>query len=684
MSYSKTVYLGQTGAQTDYPVSFGFISRSHVSATVDGVDAPFTWLNDGMIRMNLAPTGDLIISRTTPNAAPIVSFVDGSTHSGEKHQTQNLQLLYVAQEIYDRVEDTIFTDGVDYDAEGKRLINLADPVDDQDAVSKLWVEAAMQSTLVQAEDARDGAEAAKLDSEAAASEAQGYRDEVFDEIPLKLSQYGSVEDGITSDSAALASASAATNPYKIPVEFEGNIAIDDLYWHLLSDANIKSQGVGHLITSEGKNGPQEMYRIDAKPDADWALNVVSAFNYEQVVPNRRGLVVTGATTLGDEPNGINSGGSQTWYGGVETSLTHDVVMLKDTGSNGGSGAPARTGYTMHRPMLFQHGKGDASVIRPYCKVTRDAGDPIEPKAQDRPTVEPYGGATVAGSDFVKLAYGEYHIRDNGYDVRGVGPNFVFSRDNDDELNESSWECIRVRSKGSKAPNVGMYFSSAESEGGFKHGIDFSGTHLTQGSAMSMREDQFIDFNSTEKKWPVSGIYHEPILGGWQVGYDSTAQAMQIRSPTQAMLEASDTQVILGGLGDSATKVRIPSADHLNETRIGTVGRTGYFSVTGDVGDYTKMAFRLFDSANLNVVAELTSDGAIDMQGVNPGVKVDGTRVLGTQQAKVDRCSNNTGGSGGLNLQFISDTNTANAITRLNNRINALIDVLEAHGLSSDV
>ena len=179
MAYSYVTYADQDGSVTDYAVSFPYIARSHVTAEVDGVSASFTWLNSATIRMDTAPTGDLVIRRTTPNSSPYVTFVNGSTHSAEKHNTQNLQLLYVAQEAYDALTSALASDGATFDANGQRITNVGDPSDDQDAATKNWVSTSMDSQVAQAEIHKDAAEAAQVAAEAAQSAAEDAADDAL-------------------------------------------------------------------------------------------------------------------------------------------------------------------------------------------------------------------------------------------------------------------------------------------------------------------------------------------------------------------------------------------------------------------------------------------------------------------------------------------------------------------------
>lgn len=139
MALAEIIYAAQSGSVTDYAVPFGFLDRDHVYATVDGASVSFTWQNDGLIRISPAPTGEVRIYRDTPKDKTEVTFVDASTHSAKKHNTQNYQNLYILQEIFDALLRRLSTDGFRWDAEGQRLTNLADPEAAQDATTRSWV-----------------------------------------------------------------------------------------------------------------------------------------------------------------------------------------------------------------------------------------------------------------------------------------------------------------------------------------------------------------------------------------------------------------------------------------------------------------------------------------------------------------------------------------------------------------
>lgn len=162
MAKSFVDYIGD-GSTTIFNISFGYIDRSHVKVYVDNTETQFAWLNDGAVVVVPAPSvGEAVrVVRETPREQ-IIDFADGETLTEQDLDTVNLQSLYLSQESADLLEGVLSTDNTgNYNSENNRITNLADPVDPQDAVTKLWAETGMTSQLAQAVSAKTAAEAAR-------------------------------------------------------------------------------------------------------------------------------------------------------------------------------------------------------------------------------------------------------------------------------------------------------------------------------------------------------------------------------------------------------------------------------------------------------------------------------------------------------------------------------------------
>lgn len=109
MANSRVLYTGN-GSTSAFNVPFGYINKSHVSVTLNGValltPMEFSWNNDTTIQMSLVPeVGDaILIKRTTPRATRLVDFTNGSVLTEAELDLAHLQHHYAIQELYDAYE----------------------------------------------------------------------------------------------------------------------------------------------------------------------------------------------------------------------------------------------------------------------------------------------------------------------------------------------------------------------------------------------------------------------------------------------------------------------------------------------------------------------------------------------------------------------------------------------------
>jgi hypothetical protein len=148
MPYSYAVYTGN-GSTTQFNVTFPYIRREHVFASIDYVNATFTWVNNTTIAISPAPgNGTRVeVRRVTPVNTPLVDFADGSTLVAADLDTNALQQTYINQE-----QDDQFADGISInsqgllDAGGKRITDVGDPTSAQDAATKTYVDTFVSQT----------------------------------------------------------------------------------------------------------------------------------------------------------------------------------------------------------------------------------------------------------------------------------------------------------------------------------------------------------------------------------------------------------------------------------------------------------------------------------------------------------------------------------------------------------
>jgi hypothetical protein len=142
MAFSYQNYTGDNATDT-FAIPFTFTDNSEISVTVDGVaESGLTFPSAASVQLTSAPaTGTLVqVRRTTDLTARSVDFASGSVLTEEDLDNSNIQTFHAAQEAVDKSNDGI-TLGADdkWDAQSKIIKNVADPVDNTDAVNKQFI-----------------------------------------------------------------------------------------------------------------------------------------------------------------------------------------------------------------------------------------------------------------------------------------------------------------------------------------------------------------------------------------------------------------------------------------------------------------------------------------------------------------------------------------------------------------
>tara|TARA_Y100000593_G_scaffold20153_2_gene40460 strand:+ start:1071 stop:2438 length:1368 start_codon:yes stop_codon:yes gene_type:complete len=142
MANSYVEFTGN-GSTTTYAIPFGFISSSHVTATVNGVATAIT-ISSGNAVFGSAPASSskIRISRNSSQTTRLVDYTQPSTLTEEDLDTDSLQAFYISQEAVDTASDSIQRDLADlqWTAASKRIKNVTNPTADQDAVTKHYLE----------------------------------------------------------------------------------------------------------------------------------------------------------------------------------------------------------------------------------------------------------------------------------------------------------------------------------------------------------------------------------------------------------------------------------------------------------------------------------------------------------------------------------------------------------------
>lgn len=167
MAYSYVNYVGD-GSTAIFSLTFPYLDQADVAVTVDGEAVTFTWSDADTVELDAAPALDAVVQirRTTDPETARVDFENGVTLTAELLDQAFLQHLYLSQESLDAYTDALKDNGSGYfDAESKRITNMATPLNAADAATKAYVDAYTVGGNVA------DAQAAAADAEVSATEA---------------------------------------------------------------------------------------------------------------------------------------------------------------------------------------------------------------------------------------------------------------------------------------------------------------------------------------------------------------------------------------------------------------------------------------------------------------------------------------------------------------------------------
>ena len=155
------------GSTKQFTIPFPYVKKDHIVVALNNVaNTNFSFINDTTIEFDTlssatstqetsgAPkTGvGIEITRDTPLTNALVDFVDGSTLTAGDLDTAVLQLLYGIQEAKDEAALGIQNTPQGQDAQNKPIINVSDPTNAQDAVTKAFLERVGSITSTQIAD----------------------------------------------------------------------------------------------------------------------------------------------------------------------------------------------------------------------------------------------------------------------------------------------------------------------------------------------------------------------------------------------------------------------------------------------------------------------------------------------------------------------------------------------------
>lgn len=214
MASTIIIYEGD-GTKTDFTVPFDYLKKSFVTVrlgtgtTLTGGDygdtgSDYYFLDKTTIRLKVAPASgeSLTIRRHTSATERVVTFKDASILKATDLDTSQMQAFHIAEEGRDILDDSLSVNREgNWDAKGKRIVNVGTPVAYSDAVTY----------GVYKTDAK-GAYQAKLDAERARDAAK------VSETNAKASEVNAKESEVTAKASAGTAVSAAKHADTVMAE----------------------------------------------------------------------------------------------------------------------------------------------------------------------------------------------------------------------------------------------------------------------------------------------------------------------------------------------------------------------------------------------------------------------------------------------------------------------------------
>ena len=197
MANTAVTYQGN-GVTTDFAITFDYLARKFVRVDIDGTlqanGVEYNFIDARTISFVSAPAAGTLVTirRNTPATERIVEFRDASVLKASDLDLSSLQTFHIAEEAKDLVLDTLGTneDG-DLDARFRKIVNLKDGVNPNDAIN-----------YGQYTEDREGTYQAALTAKASEVAAKA------SEVAAKASE-GNAKASEVAASASAASASAA-------------------------------------------------------------------------------------------------------------------------------------------------------------------------------------------------------------------------------------------------------------------------------------------------------------------------------------------------------------------------------------------------------------------------------------------------------------------------------------------
>lgn len=213
MASTIIIYEGD-GTTVDFTVPFDYLKKTFVKVILDNADltggdygdtgVDYYFLDDTTVRLKTAPASgsELTIRRYTSATDRVVTFKDASILKAADLDTSQLQAFHIAEEARDIINDALVKDrDGNWDAKGNRIVNVGDPVDENDAMTYgfyLTDKENVKDLVEEAEGYRDQALQYRNEAETIKGDTQTIKDET-NQIKTETQQIKTETEGIRDD-----------------------------------------------------------------------------------------------------------------------------------------------------------------------------------------------------------------------------------------------------------------------------------------------------------------------------------------------------------------------------------------------------------------------------------------------------------------------------------------------------
>lgn len=192
MASTIIIYEGD-GTTVDFTVPFDYLKKTFVKVILNNAELKggdygdtsvgYYFLEDTTVRLKTAPASgsELTIRRYTSATDRVVTFKDASILKATDLDTSQLQAFHIAEEARDIINDALVKDrDGNWDAKGNRIVNVGDPVNENDAMTYGFYRTDKENVkdlVEEAEGYRDQALQYRNEAEAIKGDTQAIKDE---------------------------------------------------------------------------------------------------------------------------------------------------------------------------------------------------------------------------------------------------------------------------------------------------------------------------------------------------------------------------------------------------------------------------------------------------------------------------------------------------------------------------